>query len=318
MQYYTKQQLQGAGRYGALTRVGNWNEEKYMQEVKLREFIKRKEEGSLASDVFSVRMRTANAPAELTTPKKSEYVLLGDVFQLRSCEVDAVLAADMATKDQRDLESISVTFSPNLEPCARNTFTFEKYEPNSKSHTTTFMVNSDREELCYGQLVRIRLNPAAQNHPDYSQEPLYLWSSIVDIKYCSKITKNQEVRLNPGTNYPSAWKVVPIKAAHRDLAEGEPVMAGAPLALVHVNTSADLACTGAVHRNDFGAEYEACGCTVTGVAKTWKLLKDRNGTHDSLYETEGLSPNHFVFITGNLLVSEETCPEEDAKAECPE
>eukprot|EP00959_Pyramimonas_sp_CCMP1952_P451423 9451580-Pyramimonas_sp.AAC.1 len=84
MQYYTKQQLQGAGKYGANTRVGNWNEEKTMQDVKLQEFIKLKEHGALASDHFSVRMRTANAPAELTTPKQSEYVLLGDVFQLRA------------------------------------------------------------------------------------------------------------------------------------------------------------------------------------------------------------------------------------------
>ena len=95
-------------------------------------------------------------------------------------------------------------------------------------------------------------------------------------------------------------------------------MAGAPVALIHVSTNADLACTGAVQRNDFGAEYEACSCTVTGVAKTWRLLKDRNGTYDSLYDTEGLSPNHFVIITGNLMSTEETCPEGEPKSECPE
>mmetsp|Transcript_14131 Transcript_14131/g.23921 ORF Transcript_14131/g.23921 Transcript_14131/m.23921 type:complete len:312 (-) Transcript_14131:145-1080(-) len=311
MQYYTKQQLQGAARYGPLTHVGNWNEEKMMQDVKMREYILRRENGELNMDKFSVRMRTANTPVELSTAKRSEFVLLGDVFQLRACEVDGVLAVDMAARDPRDLVSHSVTFAPNLDPCARNAFTFEKYEPRSRSHTTTFMVKSTREELCYGELVMIRVLPAAQAHPDYTSEPLYLHSSIIDTKYFSKKTKNQEVRMAPGTSYAAAWKVVPVNAAHRDLAEGEPVMAGAPVVLVHCNTNADLCCPGVPQTNDFGSEYEACACTVTTMAKSWKLLKDQKGSHDSMHDAQTISPNHFVLITGNLL---EDCEVEKCEA----
>jgi hypothetical protein len=75
-----------------------------------------------------------------------------------------------------------------------------------------------------------------QAHPDYTSEPLYLHSSIIDTKYFSKKTKNQEVRMAPGTTYAAAWKVVPVNAAHRDLAEGEPVMAGAPVRYTPLKT----------------------------------------------------------------------------------
>lgn len=47
MQYYTKQQLQGAGGYSSGVRVGNWNEEVNLQETKLKELLLKQQEGSL-------------------------------------------------------------------------------------------------------------------------------------------------------------------------------------------------------------------------------------------------------------------------------
>ena len=47
MQYYTKQQLQGAGGYNPGVRVGNWNEEVNLQETKLKELLLRQQQGSL-------------------------------------------------------------------------------------------------------------------------------------------------------------------------------------------------------------------------------------------------------------------------------
>jgi len=57
-----------------------------------------------------------------------------------------------------------------------------------------FMQEFHREELCYGQVVLIRINPAAQDHPDVIKAPLYLTSSMVDMHHFSKVSKNQEVR----------------------------------------------------------------------------------------------------------------------------
>ncbi len=53
MQYYTKQQLQGAGGYSPGVRVGNWNEEANMQETKLKELLLKQQEGSLKLNMYA-------------------------------------------------------------------------------------------------------------------------------------------------------------------------------------------------------------------------------------------------------------------------
>jgi hypothetical protein len=47
MQYYTKQQLQGAGRFSPNVRIGNWSEELNLEETKLKDFLLRQQQGSL-------------------------------------------------------------------------------------------------------------------------------------------------------------------------------------------------------------------------------------------------------------------------------
>mmetsp|Transcript_3563 Transcript_3563/g.6675 ORF Transcript_3563/g.6675 Transcript_3563/m.6675 type:complete len:232 (+) Transcript_3563:187-882(+) len=228
MQYYTRQQLQGNGKYSHAVRIGNWNEDLTMQEVRVREYIAAKEQGALSMDKHAMRLRTALAPATLTTVKQGEHVFLGDVLQIQSKETDAVVAGDLADKDPRDLDSHAVSCTFLSDPCSRNTFVLERYQPKQGLHNTTFMQEFHREELCYGQVVLIRINPAAQDHPDVIKAPLYLTSSMVDMHHFSKVSKNQEVRLTPSTGYISAWKVLPVKSSHRDVAEGEPVLAGGP------------------------------------------------------------------------------------------
>ncbi|DBA88042.1 TPA: hypothetical protein ACH3X1_005023 [Trebouxia sp. C0004] len=59
MQYYTKQQLQGAGGYSPGVRVGNWNEEANMQETKLKELLLKQQEGSLKLNMYARHKRLA-------------------------------------------------------------------------------------------------------------------------------------------------------------------------------------------------------------------------------------------------------------------
>ena len=47
MQYYTKQQLQGAGAYGPRCRIGNWDEDLMAEETQFKDFLKAKERGEL-------------------------------------------------------------------------------------------------------------------------------------------------------------------------------------------------------------------------------------------------------------------------------
>ena len=47
MQYYTKQQLQGAGAYGPRCRIGNWDEDLMAEETQFKDFLRAKERGEL-------------------------------------------------------------------------------------------------------------------------------------------------------------------------------------------------------------------------------------------------------------------------------
>lgn len=47
MQYYTKQQIQGATRFQPRVLIGNWNEDRQVQECVLQDFVERKEAGNL-------------------------------------------------------------------------------------------------------------------------------------------------------------------------------------------------------------------------------------------------------------------------------
>lgn len=90
-----------------------------------------------------------------------------------------------------------MTCSLIADPCARNTFTLRRYQPDQSLHNTTFLRSYDGPELCYGELVLLELNPAAQeNQPTVTDKPLYLSSCKKDPYNFSKVSHNQEVRLS--------------------------------------------------------------------------------------------------------------------------
>jgi len=48
--YYTRQQLQGAGRYTGKCRVGNWNEDQELAESTFKDYLKKRSQGNLKLD----------------------------------------------------------------------------------------------------------------------------------------------------------------------------------------------------------------------------------------------------------------------------
>ena len=64
-----------------------------------------------------------------------EYVHFGDVVQIANLASGAVLAVDVEARDPRPAENacaVSATVQ-HADPCARNTFTFEKYVPRASA-----------------------------------------------------------------------------------------------------------------------------------------------------------------------------------------
>lgn len=50
MHYFTKQMCQGGPRYGSGVRVGNWNEDMELSETMQKDFLYKKETGTLKLD----------------------------------------------------------------------------------------------------------------------------------------------------------------------------------------------------------------------------------------------------------------------------
>ena len=88
------------------------------------------------------------------------------MVQLMSKEVSekCVLSADVGEVDPRHAESYSVTCSLLAEPCARNTLTLRRYQPDhAKGHNTTFLREYDTQELCYGELVLLQVRECGES-----------------------------------------------------------------------------------------------------------------------------------------------------------
>ncbi|GBG81989.1 hypothetical protein CBR_g34169 [Chara braunii] len=135
MQYYTKQQQQGAQRYTSCCRVGNWNEDVEIGETLLKDYLAKKSKGLLKLDKFKRRMACALAPVELTTVADDGFVHFGDLVRLRNLFTEGYLACDVEDKDSRCAATgeficaATVSDLPSTtEPCARNTFIIRKYK----------------------------------------------------------------------------------------------------------------------------------------------------------------------------------------------
>ena len=84
MQYYTRQQLQGAGRYTSKCLIGNWNEEKTMEEHLANEYSYKKSLGGLLVDKHNSRLNAALQPVNLSFADEN-FLTIGDTIMLKHC-----------------------------------------------------------------------------------------------------------------------------------------------------------------------------------------------------------------------------------------
>ena len=79
---FTPQQLAGGGRYSFKTKIGNWSEEKALEEIMLQDFLARKGQGSLLS--LKERKRDLLAMAKVPHTFSADGILkFGDTVMLK-------------------------------------------------------------------------------------------------------------------------------------------------------------------------------------------------------------------------------------------
>lgn len=182
--------------------------------------------------------RTPHPPqVDLTKAASDEYVHFGDVVQLENVTSGAVVAVDVESRDPRPAEnSCAVSASFHVDACARNTFTLEPYVPRTAKAAAMMPVYDD-DVLHYGQKVKLVVNPAATDASNWNVDKCYVRSFAVSQTHFAKYSRRGEVVASGNDSYECVFEILTPDPAKRLVSEGVPVMAGAPVVLLHCQSN---------------------------------------------------------------------------------
>ena len=248
--------------------------------------------------------RTPHPPqVDLTKAASDEYVHFGDVVQLENVTSGAVVAVDVESRDPRPAEnSCAVSASFHVEACARNTFTLEPYVPRTAKAAAMMPVYDD-DVLHYGQKVKLVVNPAATDGSNWNVEKCFVRSFAVSQTHFAKYSRRGEVVASGNDSYECVFEILTPDPAKRLVSEGVPVMAGAPVVLLHCQSNQCLCVGTHGFANDFGTELEVCGHTATSVGNSYKMEGLATGVPGSLKERAPQDCNVFAIVGKPTVVA---------------
>ena len=248
--------------------------------------------------------RTPHPPqVDLTKAASDEYVHFGDVVQLENVTSAAVVAVDVESRDPRPAEnSCAVSASFHVEACARNTFTLEPYVPRTAKAAAMMPVYDD-DVLHYGQKVKLVVNPAATEGSNWNVDKCFVKSFAVSQTHFAKYSRRGEVVASGNDSYECVFEILTPDPAKRLVSEGVPVMAGAPVVLLHCQSNQCLCVGTHGFANDFGKELEVCGHTATSVGNSYKMEGLATGVPGSLKERAPQDCNVFAIVGKPTVVA---------------
>ena len=248
--------------------------------------------------------RTPHPPqVDLTKAASDEYVHFGDVVQLENVTSGAVVAVDVESRDPRPAEnSCAVSASFHVDACARNTFTLEPYVPRTAKAAAMMPVYDD-DVLHYGQKVKLVVNPAATDGSNWNVDKCFVRSFAVSQTHFAKYSRRGEVVASGNDSYECVFEILTPDPAKRLVSEGVPVMAGAPVVLLHCQSNQFLCVGTHGFANDFGTELEVCGHTATSVGNSYKMEGLATGVPGSLKERAPQDCNVFAIVGKPTVVA---------------
>ncbi|CEM34597.1 unnamed protein product [Vitrella brassicaformis CCMP3155] len=262
---FTAQQLSGGGRFSHRCRIGNWSEDEFLEEVRLKDFLKRKQEGRLYVTAKQQRLQRCLAATE---PSFSPDGLLyfGSAVMIVNEETSAFMACDPyddpSGASNKESNVYTVTTSPHNQPVARNTFIITRVDETD---------GYPGEVLHFGQHFRL------QTHPSLTGWSLYLHSEPVSPLSASKFARKQEVLFTPNPSGNTKWKLVHPDMRVRFEMEGEPVAANSAVVIKHVASNTALASVRTAQENEFGREYEVHCHTYLSAQRTHSCMAELKG-----------------------------------------
>jgi hypothetical protein len=278
---FTPQQLTGGAKFGSAVRIGNWSEDIELDEIKLKDYLKKKENGSLLVLEKQAKLERSLQAMQLSV---AEGVLrFGMTAMIYNHQSEGFLGGNANEQIPKTNFAIATTTGPNSNPCVRNVFSLERADPDD---------GYDDDVVHYGQLFRMTLNSLLEF-------PVYLHSEPITPMAASKYTRRQEVVMYAKPNGSTLWKILHPDVKVRFEMEGQEVPANEQCVLQHVQTGSFLSSDKVPYQTLFGREFEVCGHAALSTNKTQNLCAERSGeiTGDYALRRHGL-PNIWTICTG--------------------
>ncbi|XP_005862920.1 PREDICTED: uncharacterized protein C15orf26 homolog [Myotis brandtii] len=265
--------------YGPGVRMGNWNEDIYLEEEIMKDFLEKRDKGQLLIQRNRRLKSHLLRPMQLSVTEDG-YVHFGDSVMLVNpdhpeVQADQFLTGDLSLcltpdeirahmSDQFELPC-GLSASPTRTPVGRNTFT---------------VLRADREAigqvLRFGQSFRLGITLGCED------QMLYLSSEHRTLLRSAKMSWLQDVYLTDEDSYLNCWQATCPDPQLRLEWEGLPVPANTRVLINHCHTNRGLA----VHRYLFLRTYFG------------KEAEVAVHTHLDSHRVER-PRNHWMLVTGN-------------------
>jgi len=281
---FTPQQLTGGPKYNHKVKIGNWSEDLEMEEIKLKDYLSKKDTGSLIVTAKQKQLEGSLVPVELS-PSPEGCLQFGMKVMLYNHQTAGVLGANPFDAAAKAYGAWMATTCPMTDPVVRNVFELESTD------------GSDGVVL-YGQTIRLKLHPFAK-----ITSPAYLQSEMVTPVSAAKFSRYQEVLVISEPAGDTKWQIHHPDPDLRAEMEGEAVPAGKPVLIRHVQTGTYLASDKIPYKNLFGPECEVHCHSHAPLSKGGVLAGEAKGETENSIKPMGL-PNTWTIVTSTSGVEE--------------
>jgi len=220
------------------------------------------------------------------SPTPDGLLHFGDRVMMFNHQSKGFLSANPHDASVKAYDAFVLTTSPNGSACSRNVFTLERADPYD---------GFDGDVIHYGQKIRCTLLPFSQ-----IAAPAYLHSELVTAMAASKFSRHQEVTAMAAPTGETLWEILHPDTSERFDSAGEPVSAGSPIVMKHVQTGSFMASDEIPYQNLFGSECEVHCHHYFSLGKSQQLVAEMRGeiTGDSVLRRHGL-PNIWSVVTAS-------------------
>jgi len=297
---FTPQQLAGAQRYTAHTRIGNWQEDCKLEESKIAEFERRKQQGNLGLTAKQRKMGICNQTVPLAFSEDG-YLRFGDAVIVGHPQTQGSLACDLWEQTSTGSDLYEVSICKAMRPTARNTFIIRQV---TKENLRDFMMTQFEGDdlLHYGQPFHLECNPSLtlDERTNMLNNPKYLASAMKTANFVTRLSNRQLVFMTEECTNNTVWICHSLEGGvDRALQKGAPVEVMRELIIQHRATGQKL-CGDAKYteQNNFGPEAEVSCNTMQTPNRQLALVREKEGrnTGETLDRSE-LDENHWIFIT---------------------